>query len=138
MLVGKRVQPPAPVAAALESIFGEPILQVLVIERSIYARMHFGATATTRRNRILLRDTAASFWSDPDLMLHEYFHVLRQWQPRRLTLWRYVAEWLRAGYWNSVFEIEARTFAAMHYETLSGLIAQYGPNGQLPPAAPVR
>ena len=88
-------RPPAPLLAALQEIFGEPVEHVRVIEYSFYARLHFGARATTRRNRILLRDSAAAFWRDPDLVLHEYFHVLRQWQPRRLTIWRYVVESLR-------------------------------------------
>ena len=90
-------RPPEPLRAALQEIFGEPVDHVRVIEYSFYARLHLGARATTRRNRILLRDSAAAFWRDPDLVLHEYFHVIRQWQPRRLTIWRYVVESLRRG-----------------------------------------
>ncbi|HEV8330553.1 MAG TPA: DUF4157 domain-containing protein [Steroidobacteraceae bacterium] len=110
----KSQRPPEPLRAALQEIFGEPVDHVRVIEFSLYARLHFGARATTRRNRILLRDSAAAFWRDPDLVLHEYFHVIRQWQPRRLTIWRYVVESLRRGYWLNRFEIEARQFAAAH------------------------
>lgn len=117
-------RPSIPVSRALRRVFNEPVEHVRVIEHSLYARLHLGATATTRRNRILLRGSAASFWSDPELMLHEYFHVLRQWQPGRLTLWGYVAEWLRHGYWHNRFEIEAREFAARHRDQLSQLIAQ--------------
>lgn len=108
--------------SALREIFGERIEHVRVIEHSRYARLHWGARATTRRNRILLRDSAAEFWSDPELVLHEYFHVLRQWQPRRLTLWRYVVEWLRSGYWDNFYEVEAREFAARHCNQLHGLL----------------
>jgi hypothetical protein len=115
-------RPPAALLAALQEIFGEPVEHVRVIEHSFYARLHFGARATTRRNRILLRDSAAAFWRDPDLVLHEYFHVLRQWQPRRLTIWRYVVESLRRGYWLNRFEIEARQFAAAHTARLQGLL----------------
>ena len=114
--------PPAPLLAALQEIFGEPVDHVRVIEHSFYARLHFGARATTRRKRILLRDSAAAFWRDPDLVLHEYFHVLRQWQPRRLTIWRYVVESLRRGYWLNRFEIEARQFAASHSARLRRLL----------------
>lgn len=117
------LQPPGPLRAALQEIFGEPVDHVRVIEHSLYARLHFGARATTRRNRILLRDSAAAFWRDPDLVLHEYFHVLRQWQPRRLTIWRYVVESLRRGYWLNRFEIEARQFAATHSPRLQRLLA---------------
>ena len=116
-------RPPESLRAALQEIFGEPVDHVRVIEHSLYARLHFGARATTRRNRILLRDSAAAFWRDPDLVLHEYFHVLRQWQPRRLTIWRYVVESLRRGYWLNRFEIEARQFAATHSPRLQRLLA---------------
>ena len=115
-------RPPEPLRAALHEIFGEPIDHVHVIEHSLYARLHFGALATTRRNRILLRDSAAAFWRDPDLVLHEYFHVMRQWQPRRLTIWRYLVESLRRGYWLNRYEIEARQFAAMHVARLQKLV----------------
>jgi hypothetical protein len=92
---------------------------VRVIEHSLYARLHMGARATTRRRRILLRGSAADFWNDPELILHEYFHVICQWQPRRLTIWRYLKESMRNGYWNNCFEIEARAFAARHWRTLN-------------------
>jgi Domain of unknown function (DUF4157) len=116
--------PPPQLRAALQEIFGERIDHVRVIEHSLYARLHFGARATTRRNRILLRDSAAAFWRDPDLVLHEYFHVLRQWQPRRLTVWRYLVESLRRGYWLNRFEIEARAFAASQTPRLQELLAR--------------
>ena len=116
--------PPESLRAALQEIFGEPVDHVRVIEHSLYARLHLGARATTRRNRILLRDSAAAFWRDPDLVLHEYFHVLRQWQPRRLTVWRYLVESLRRGYWLNRFEIEARAFAASHTPRLQELLTR--------------
>lgn len=122
MFAGHSTAPPARIAAALRSIFDEPVGHVRVIERSSYARLHFGARATTRRNRILLRDSAQEFWNDPELVLHEYFHVIRQWQPRRLTIWRYLLESLRRGYWDNHFETEARAFAALHRERLRQLL----------------
>lgn len=122
MFAGHPTAPPARIAAALRGIFGESVAHVRVIERSSYARLHFGARATTRRNRILLRDSAQEFWSDPELVLHEYFHVIRQWQPRRLTIWRYLLECLRRGYWNNHFETEARAFAALNRERLRQLL----------------
>ena len=117
--------PPPQLRAALQEIFGERIDHVRVIEHSLYARLHFGARATTRRNRIMLRDSAAAFWRDPDLVLHEYFHVLRQWQPRRLTVWRYLVESLQRGYWLNRFEIEAREFAASQTPRLQQLRARW-------------
>lgn len=117
-MLGHRCCAPPIVADGLREIFGEPVEHVKVIEHSIYARMHLGARATTRRNRILLRGSAEEFWQDPELVLHEYFHVLRQWQPRRLTIWRYLGECLRNGYWRNCYEIEARAFAARHHAAL--------------------
>lgn len=114
--------PPAPIETALQVVFGSSVNHVRVIERSRYARLHLGARATTRRNRILLRDSADRFWSDPELVLHEYFHVLRQWQPRRLTIWKYLLECARRGYWRNSFEIEARDFAAANAARFERLI----------------
>jgi hypothetical protein len=50
--------------------------------------------------------------------------VLRQWQPRRLTIWRYLVESLQRGYWLNRFEIEAREFAATHAPTLRRLLSR--------------
>jgi hypothetical protein len=119
-----RCHPPKPIATALRQIFGEPVDHVRIVERSLYARLHLGARATTRRGLILLSESAESFWRDPELMLHEYFHVLKQWQPRRLTIWRYLLESLRHGYWNNCYEIEARDFAARHRERLRAMLAR--------------
>jgi hypothetical protein len=124
MLRGRIVRIPAALAIALENIFGEPVAHVRVMEHSLYARLHLGALATTRRGRIYLAADAASFWRDPELLLHEYFHVLRQWQPGRLTVIRYLIECARRGYWLNAYEIEARAFAATHAPRLRRLLAQ--------------
>ena len=117
-LFGRRYVLPAPVTAALQQVFAEPVGGVIVIEHSRYARLHRGMCATTRPNRILLAMSGAAFVADHELLLHEYFHVLRQWRTARLTRWRYVVESARCGYWNNRYEREAREFAA-------GAVAQY-------------
>lgn len=124
-MLGHRSSIPATIAAALQDIFGQSVDHIRVIEHSLYARLHIGATATTRRGRILLRGAAADFWKDPELILHEYFHVLRQWQARRLTIWKYLKESARNGYWNNCYEIEARAFAAQHCPALSARLEQW-------------
>ncbi len=91
-LFGRRYLLPAPVTAALQQVFAEPVGGVIVIEHSRYARLHRGMCATTRPNRILLAMSGAAFVADHELLLHEYFHVLRQWRTARLTRWRYVVE----------------------------------------------
>jgi len=110
--MGRRVALPDDVRCALEAFFGGNVARVRVVENSWLTRLHGRAIATTRRRRIYLRGTAADFFTDPSLMLHEYCHVLKQWEPGSLTTVRYVVEWLRRGYWDNRFEIEAREFAA--------------------------
>jgi hypothetical protein len=107
--------------AALERLLGTSVDDVEVVERSWYARMHPGARATTRRNRILLTGSAQDFVADPTLMLHEYYHVLRQWNRGSLTAWRYLAEWLRRGYWQNRYERHARRFARTRLEAFQRL-----------------
>jgi hypothetical protein len=104
---------PAQLRSALELLFGDDVADVQVIEHSWFARLHFGAQATTRRNRIYLRGSAQDFLADPSLLLHEYFHVLRQWNRGRLSSRRYLVEWLRRGYWHNRYELQARRFVAL-------------------------
>jgi hypothetical protein len=111
-LFGRRYVLPALVARRLEEVFAESVKDVVIIEYSFYARLHLGMRATTRPNRILLAGSGTEFVSNAELVLHEYFHVLRQWRTGRLTHWRYLVESARRGYWNNHFEREARGFAA--------------------------
>ena len=111
--------------ASLLVLLGDAVDDVEVVERSWYARLHPGARATTRRNRILLTGSAAEFFADPELVLHEYYHVLRQWNTGRLSLGRYLREWLRRGYWSNRYEHQARRYARMQ---LPALLALLGPS----------
>jgi hypothetical protein len=120
--MGRPVAPPQHVLEALREIFGEPVEHVQVTEHSRYAKCHARARATTRRNRILLSDAADPFWLDAELLLHEYFHVLRQWQVGELTVPRYLLEMLRRGYWRNRYEVEARAFAARHHNRMRRLL----------------
>jgi len=123
--VGNRCYPPNDVQQALESLFGESVRHVKVIQYSIYVRFHWRAIATTRRNRIYLRGSGKEFFSDGPLMLHEYFHVLRQWATGDLTIARYLAECFRRGYWDNRYEIEAREFTASEIFRYRALLAQH-------------
>src|ERR1043165_9039864 len=105
--MGRVVRPPEPIRIRLEKLYGNNVELVEIIEHSFFARLHWNAAATTRRRRIYLRGSADDFFKDPAFMLHEYFHVMRQWEPCRLTTLRYVLEWIRHGYWNNRFEVEA-------------------------------
>ncbi|HEV7356358.1 MAG TPA: DUF4157 domain-containing protein [Steroidobacteraceae bacterium] len=109
-MIGRRYFLPREVNAALEQVFAEPVDGIVVIENSLYARAHLGMRATTRPNRILLTGSGAQFVADPELLLHEYFHVVRQWRTDYLTRWRYLMESVRRGYWANVYEREAREY----------------------------
>jgi Domain of unknown function (DUF4157) len=104
---------PAAMRRALVALLGDDVDDVEIVEHSWYARLHCGARATTRRNRILLRGSAAAFFADPALVLHEYYHVLRQWNAGRLSTAAYLRESLRRGYWNNRYERQARRFVAL-------------------------
>jgi len=116
---------PAGIEAPLHAVFGEGVGRVRVIENSLFARLHGGAVATTRRRGIYLTGRAADFFANPSLMLHEYCHVLLQWEPGRLTSTKYVVEWLRRGYWDNRFEVEAREFAASNLYRFRALLSRH-------------
>jgi hypothetical protein len=121
-LFGQRYQIPKRVCVALEQVFGSSVGKIKVIEHSRYARAHLGMTATTRPNHIFLAISGDEFVSNPELLLHECFHVLQQWSTGRLTRWRYLVESARCGYWNNRFEREARQFSAATVERYRGYL----------------
>jgi len=137
MRTGREAAVPDIVLASLEHVLGTRVGHVKVIEHSWFARLHARAVATTRRQRIYLRGSAAEFFANPWLMLHEYCHVVHQWQPGRLTVPGYLLECLRRGYWNNRFEVEAREFADRNVARLHAMLTLLAPP-QAPPqsAAP--
>lgn len=121
--IGRAVPLPQTVAAALEALFGTPVVHVRIVEHSLFAWFHARAVATTRRRRIYLCSSAADFFDNPWLMLHEYCHVIRQWEPGTLTVRSYLVECIRRGYWNNRYEVEARAFADAHVHRLRALLS---------------
>lgn len=105
---------PAELRLLLLELFGPSIDTVMVVEYSWINALHGWPLAVTRRARIYLRHSAAEFFADTGLVVHEYHHVLKQWNTGRLTVFRYLLATLRHGYWNNPFEIEARAFASRH------------------------
>lgn len=122
--MGRRVAVPDPIRHALAKLFGDGVDRVVVIENSLFARMHIRIEATTRKRRIYLVGSAERFFRDPTLMLHEYCHVLKQWEPGHLTVAKYLAEWWRRGYWDNRFEVEAREFASDNLYRFRALLRQ--------------
>jgi hypothetical protein len=71
-------------------------------------------------------------------VLHEYFHVIRQWGTADLTIPRYLIESFRRGYWDNRFEIEAREFTDAEIFRYRALLAQHR-TAELPPGVyPIR
>ena len=128
MPTAREAQLPGHLRTALEALLGEGVAAVRIIEHSRLVRLHGRALATTRRGRIYLRGAAAEFFANPWLMLHEYCHVLRQWQPGTLTVGAYLIECLRHGYWDNRFEVEARAFADRHAPALHAALGGAQPS----------
>lgn len=96
------------------ALFGHEALRVRIVEYSWINALHAWPLAVTRRDRIYLRWNLARFAASPELVLHEYFHVMKQWNAGRLTVWRYLKQHFCNGYEANLYEIEARCFAAEH------------------------
>ena len=138
MWFGNRCYPPKDVQQALETLFGESVGKIKVIQYSIFVRFHWRAIATTRPNRIYLRGSGKEFFSDGPLLLHEYFHVIRQWGTGDMTIPRYLLECFRRGYWDNWFEVEAREFTDSEIFRFRALLAQ-NRTAELPPGVhPIR
>jgi hypothetical protein len=124
MRTGDRM--PVELRRALQDVFRRPVDDVELREHSWFAKLHGRASATTRFNTIYLRGSAEEFFSRPDLMLHEYYHVLQQWNRGRLTVLSYLLEWQRRGYWNSRYERHARRFARTRLAAFRAAMARAG------------
>jgi hypothetical protein len=138
MWIGNRCNPPPDVQHALETLFGETVGHVKVVQYSIFVRFHWRAIATTRKNRIYLRGSGKEFFADGPLVLHEYYHVIRQWAIDDLTIPRYLTECFRRGYWDNRYEIEAREFAACEIYRYRALLAQHRTSALPPGVRPIR
>jgi hypothetical protein len=124
MRTGDRM--PVELRRALQDVFRRPVDDVELREHSWFAKLHGRASATTRFNTIYLRGSAEEFFSRPDLMLHEYYHVLQQWNRGRMTVLSYLLEWRRRGYWDSRYERHARRFARTRLAAFRAAMARAG------------
>lgn len=124
-MIGQTIALPPALRRTLEEVFGADVSQVRIVEHSWFARLHGRMIATTRRRRIYLRGSAASFFANPEIVLHEFFHVMRQWETRELSVLRYVIEWLRRGYWDNRYEIDAREFATDQLHRFRAMLSRH-------------
>jgi RHS repeat-associated protein len=79
--------PGARMKKCLEKVFNEPIDNISVTIDEPFVHWHFGDDengkpirgATTRPGKIFINFPCDQFWAAPDLVLHEYYHVVQQW-----------------------------------------------------------
>lgn len=121
----KSVRLPDDWALTLGALFGDrAVHSVRVQERVWWLWPLPWVAAITGPSRIWLRGSAEAFFADPEFVLHEYCHVMDQWDTRRLSILRYLREWWRVGYWRNAFEVEARAFAAREVGRCRQLLAE--------------
>jgi RHS repeat-associated protein len=92
----------------LEKLFETPVDQVKIIRMP--GKHLFGMAAETRKNRIFIWIPCNTFLDRHELVLEEYFHVIRQWNTGRLTELKYLWE-ARKGREKNKWELEAEDFA---------------------------
>lgn len=101
----------------------EAVRAVVITQHSDFADQH-GALAVTRVDAIYLAGSGTQFFDRPHLVLHEYYHVLRQWNTGDLTVLRYIGEWIRQGfnYDKIKYEIDANRFADQNVQRYRSLL----------------
>jgi RHS repeat-associated protein len=115
-------KPGAKLQHCLEKIFGKPINDIDV-HNKLFVNNDF---ITTRRNDIRLPPDLPcnDFFDDPFLVLHEYYHVLNQWNTGELSVLKYSIEFLKHGSSNgNKYEDAANQFARDHLEELKKCLA---------------
>ena len=116
---------PAYVINALEELFSESVSTIKVVERSWYAALHGKILATTRKELILLNMDGDAFSQLPELVLHEYYHVIKQWRHGELTTLKYIIESAKNGYINNKYEVATNQYVQKNIAVFNLLINKY-------------
>nr|WP_254898897.1 RHS repeat-associated core domain-containing protein [Stenotrophomonas sp. NA06056] len=109
-------------ADCLEMILGESVSGVDVRNKTVVNNEF----VTTRKNSIRLPPNLSmeEFFEDQKLVLHEYYHVIRQWNAGALSRRAYVAEFMRNGSaQGNKFEGAATAFAGANVSAFNKCIA---------------
>ncbi|MGZ0028132.1 RHS repeat domain-containing protein, partial [Stenotrophomonas sp. S4] len=109
-------------ADCLEMIFGRSVSGVDVRNKAVVNNEFI----TTRKNSIRLPPNVSvdDFFEDRKLVLHEYYHVIRQWNTGELSRRAYVAEFMRNGSaQGNKFEDAATAFAGANVSEFNKCIA---------------
>jgi hypothetical protein len=105
--------PGAKMKKCLEDILGEPIDKIEVKEDKDFVNQHFiKSGATTRPGKIYISMTCEEFFGNKwfDFILHEYFHVTKQWG-KGMGYVDYILNWRQK-------EREAQEFGEQNAERL--------------------
>ena len=116
---------------ALEDLFCEPVCDVKVVERSWYAALHGKILATTRRELILLNMDGDAFSKLPELVLHEYYHVVKQWRNGELTALKYLLESAKNGYHNNSYEVATNRYVQQNIARFHHLLSEHKNRGEI-------
>ena len=122
----------------LTKIFGVPVDDIDVYDYSGLVTALHGGMNTSRRNSIFLVSNCRSFWRSPALVLHEYNHVIDQWNRGRLSEGAYgfesIIQWVngRDPHDDNKWERAADFFADTHAQSLRECVGC----SALPPDAP--
>ncbi|WP_226648297.1 Calx-beta domain-containing protein [Microbulbifer variabilis] len=109
---------------AVEQLFGVDPVPIAVHEENWRATVP-GMYATTRVNSIYLSKTKEHFYQHSFVVLEEYYHVIRQWNTRRMTAASYLYESAKNGYEKNKYEIEAKGFARENLNRYQQIKARY-------------
>jgi hypothetical protein len=125
-----QVEVPDDIKFALETVLDQSIDGIEIVEDSKWANFlstmkkiqtfgRYWIRATTQENTIYLSSgvSAEQFFNDAHLMLHEYSHVLDQWNNGRMRNISYI---VNPGRW----ETEAIGFADKHERTLNFMLGR--------------
>jgi RHS repeat-associated protein len=110
-------KPGAKLQKCLEKIFGKSIGGIDVHNKTVVNNDFI----TTRRNEIRLPPNfpCDDFFNNPFLVLHEYYHVLEQWNTGELSVLKYGWEWSKHGSSDgNRYEDAANQFAREHLDEL--------------------
>jgi len=124
-------QVPPQLQCCLEQIFGESVGGISVFANSLMSKLH-NNYYTTRRNTIYLPGNCSRFFNDEWLVLHEYYHVVDQWNTSRLTVRLYLLEAAiqkmmgKDPHKDNRYEKEADAFANNHDQLLRRCLQQGG------------
>jgi RHS repeat-associated protein len=126
----------------LSKILGFPVQQIKVHDNSSLPDLITKGATFTLPGKIFLPGTCGEFYGNPWLVLHEYYHVVDQWDTGRMSLGGYLAEgagqWLegRDPHGDNKYENEADFFADTHLNNLEDCIGCAAAPGPAPPPPP--